>query len=552
MINLYFFFRFFSIFVLVFWFFHIIRRACFWLYFWEKRGSRFDRFLNGIKENFRVLFSKSSIGAFLLLIFLPLLIKINFLFESLILLLYFVFGIYSVYLFVFSIIARDFSFHFFLLPKFKRGTIFLSIVFFLLIFSFWGWNFILIKNNHFLFFVSLLIFEIIFPFLFILSIFFVNILSFPIYKFFEIKAQKKLNKNKNLIKIGICGSYGKTLTKEFLAEILKDRFKILKTEGGESSRKDIVRLINKKLKNYHQVLIFEISAYKRGEIKKLFKFLKPKILILSGVSYDHIALFGDLDNLTNAYIEASNSLQKDGVAILNINSKEGEKIYQRTNCKKYSYSTSEEKGDIFAKDINIDFEKNNLSFSMVSPFGEEGFFLNFPFRDYIENFLGGAICALELGVNIKELKDRAEKIVLSPHFLGKEKTKKGFIIIDDTSSHNNKGFLSALDYLDRIEGKKKIIIASQILELGKMSFSVHNNIGKKIGEVCDFAIFTLPLFKKEIKLGAINSGMKGEKILFLSNPRLIFKKILPYLKRGNIILLEGEIPMVVKDRLLKM
>jgi len=530
---------------LFFWAFHILRRNFFWLYFWQKRGSRFNRFLNGLKENPRVLLTKTSFLAILFLIFAPFFGKINFLFEGGVFFIYLIFGLYSIYLFFASILIKDFSFHFFLVPKIKRDVVFLFIFIFLIESLLVGFALkFFLGGELYIPLVLFLLFELFFPLIFILVIFFYYIVSFLPNKFFEIKARKKIKEKKNLITIGICGSYGKTLTKEFLYQILKEKFNVLKTEGGGPELKDITRLINKKLTKNHQLLIFEISAYKRGEISKICKVLNPKIIILTGISDDHIALFGNFKNVLNTNFEAVNSLKEDGVAILNVGDKEIQKLYQRTVCKKYGYSTSEEKGDVFAKDIKI--EKERLSFLVVSPWGKEEIILNFSFPEYIENFLGASVCALELGMNLREIKERAKNLNLPQTFLEKIITKKGPVIIDDTSSHNFKSFLLALDYLKSFKAKKKIIIASPILELGKEAPTLHNSIGKKIGEVCDLAIFTLPLYLKEIKFGAVSSGMKEKNIYFSSNPREILKIIKPFLKKNTLILLEGEVPAILR------
>lgn len=533
---------------LFFWLSHILRRNFFWLYFWERRGSRLNRFINAIKENPAVLFPKISIISFLIL---PLFLfkKLNFLFGFGVYILYLFFGLYSIYLLINSTLTREFTFHFFLLPKFKRDTVIIFSLLILIEGIFLFHLFPLFFGVDFYFPLYLiLLFEISFPFLFVLILILFNFFDFFFQKIFEIKAKRKISKEKNLIKIGICGSYGKTLTKEFLYQILKEKFKVLKTEGGEASLKEIVGLINKKLKK-EKIFIFEISAYKKGEVRKICDILKPDIVILTGISHDHIALFGNFKNILNVNFEAFSSLKEDGVAILNIKDKEAQKIYQRINVKKYSYSLSEEKGDVFVKDINIDIAKKNTSFTIVSPWGEEKIVLNFPFREYIENFLGAFICAVELGFSLKEIVEISKKISLPERFMTEVKTKNG-IVIDDTSSHTPKSFLTALDYIDRIKEGKKIIITSAILELGKTSSSLHNNIGKKIGEVCDFAIFTTPLFSKEIKLGAFSSGMKKKNLFFSSNPKKILSKLKSILGKNNIILLEGEVPEGIRNFLL--
>lgn len=532
------------------WFFHILRRNFFWIYFWQKRGSRFNRFLNGIWENKRILLSKSSLFALIVILISPFILRINHFFEILVYSFYLVLGGYALYLFGSSVYFRDFKGYFIVIPKFTKRIIFLFVfvvfleMLFLINIIFQGK--VIDSYSNLLFYF--LVFEVFFSVFFLIAAFIFKFFSFFIEKIFERKAKRKIEDYKSLVVIGISGSYGKTLTKDFLYKLLSQKYKVLKTEGGEAGREEIIKTINTKLQKYHNIFICEISAYKKGEIKKICQILHPKVGILTGISEDHISLFGNFKNIINTNFELINCLPEDGVGIFNVGDKECQKLFQRPAIKKYSYTLSEEKGDVFAKDIIAmdDF----LEFNLVTWKGEGKFKLNFPNFKYLESFLGAVTCALDFGIDISKIKEIAEKIKMPKGFLTKERKVNNVQVINDTLSQNPNGFFSALNYIKNFKGKK-IIIASSISELGKASYSIHNNIGKKIGETCDLAIITSPFFFKEIKLGAISTGLDKKKILFLRNPQKILNILKPYFKKENVILLEGEIPDKIKEYLIK-
>lgn len=542
---------FFIILFILLWSFHIIRRNFFWIYFWDKRGSRSIRFLNGIRENKGILFSKSAIFSLVLILLFPLLIKINFLFESLIFALFSVFGLYSIYLMLISIYTRDFK-GYFVVPHFKKKILALFLLVLFLELFFWT---ILIflqatKGTYQYSLILILIFEILFPVFFYLAAIFLNFILFIFYFFLGIKAKNKIKRQNKLITIGICGSYGKTLTKEFLFQLLDRKYKVLKTEGKEAEIGDIIRTINGRLKKKHNIFISEISTYKKGEIKRICSILKPKIGILTGISEEHISLFGNIKNIINTKFELINCLPENGVAIFNIDSKETQKLFQRTSIKKYSYSDSEEKGDIFAKNIEYSSSKDKIQFTIITPKGEAEIIFNSPERKNIENFLGAITCALEVGMTLSEIKEAAGGIEMPEGFMTRRIGKNGVEVINDTASQTPNGFISAVNYLKRYPGKK-IVIGSSLLELGRASYSIHNNIGKKMGEICDLIIITNPLFFKEIRLGALSGGIKKNRILFLRNSRKILKELEPYFKAGNVILLEGDISDKIKKDIIE-
>lgn len=93
----------------------------------------------------------------------------------------------------------------------------------------------------------------------------VNIIITPLDRYLKKRiierAKKKIRSFPNLKVIAITGSYGKTTTKEILATILKEKYKVLMTEGTKNTPLGISKLINEELTSEHQVFIVEMGAY---------------------------------------------------------------------------------------------------------------------------------------------------------------------------------------------------------------------------------------------------------------------------------------------------
>jgi len=87
-----------------------------------------------------------------------------------------------------------------------------------------------------------------------------------------------------------------------------------------------------------------------------------------------------------------------------------------------------------------------------------------------------------------------------------------------------------------------------LIELGPAAKTIHERIGKKIGEICDLAIITTKDWFEEIKTAALNAGIKPENIVFSENPQKIFARIKNFNKPGDVILFEGMVPQALLDR----
>jgi len=351
------------------------------------------------------------------------------------------------------------------------------------------------------------------------------------------KAIKKGEQFKNLLVIGITGSYGKTSTKEFLYTILSEKYNVLKTAEHQNSEVGISQCILNDLKPEHEIFVVEMGAYNRGGIKLLCDIAKPKIGILTGINEQHMATFGSLENIIKGKYELIEILPADGLSIFNGDNPYCLELYQKTTIKKKVYSLQSSilgrTADIWA--YNIRAEKDFITFEVTTGDEMVDFGVSLLGLHNISNILAAVCCAKELGMSLEEIAQGCQKIKPEQGAMTLSKAKSGLNIIDSTYSANPEGVISHLDYL-KIWPSKKIIVMPCLIELGMASKEIHRRIGQKISEVCDLAIITTKDRFKEIQEGA------GEKAVFIENPKEIFEKIKTFCKEGDIVLLESRVP----------
>lgn len=362
------------------------------------------------------------------------------------------------------------------------------------------------------------------------------------------RARKKRLKFPDLLVIGITGSYGKTSTKEILAVILEDRFKVLKTKEHRNSEIGVSQCILEELRPEHEVFICEMAAYNKGGIKLLSSIAKPKIGILTGINQQHLATFGSQENIIKAKFELIDNLPEDGIAILNA---DNEFIRQRIKDKKHKntrlYSTKENL-DIWADNIEVDRE--SVKFSLHNRGESADFEFGLLGAQNIPNILAAVCCARELGMSLNEIVQASKKIKPLSRSMKLYKTKNNLNIIDASYSANPDGVVSHLNYLHAWRGRK-IIVMPCLIELGKTASVVHQRIGAKIAKVCNLAIITTKECYNDIKKSAMENGMKEENILFMEESPEILRRIKKYGRPGDVVLLESRVPEGVINSLVK-
>ena len=350
-------------------------------------------------------------------------------------------------------------------------------------------------------------------------------------------AKEKRAQFKELLVIGIAGSYGKTATKEFLATILSERFKVLKTAEHQNSEVGVSLCILNDLKPEHEIFIVEMGAYNRGGIKLLCDIAKPKIGVITGINEQHMATFGSQENIIKGKYELIKSLPEDGLAIFNGDNEYCFELYKRTLIKKRVYglqsSISGLPLDILA--YNVRAEKDFITFRVALRDELADFKVNLMGSQNISNVLAAVICARELGMTLEEISKACQKIESWQSGFQLKKGINGLNIIDATYSANPDGVISHLEYL-KIWSEKKVIVMPCLIELGRASKEVHKRIGQKIGEVCDLSIITTKDRFEEIQEGA------GDKALFIENPKEIFEKLKSFCNPSDLILLESRVP----------
>jgi UDP-N-acetylmuramoyl-tripeptide--D-alanyl-D-alanine ligase len=509
------------------WFFRQIKSILFWLYLWQLKEYHIGRFIDHFRteKGKRIFLNKIFLLKIVLLLLFVFVLPLQWMAFWLILFLYFLEFLKFLY---------DFSKKQILKPIFTPKIVYLfSFSFLFTLF----YLFAFFQNKEFLIF-WLLVFDILSPAIFSGIVLIFQPATFLLRNFVIQKAKKKRERFKDLLVIGICGSYGKTSTKEFLATILEEKFpgKILKTKEHQNSEIGISKCILEDLKESHKIFIVEMGAYNKGGIKLLCDIVKPKIGIITGVNEQHLATFGSMENLISAEggKELIESLPEDGLVIFNGENEILRKIYQETKVKKKIVGISKKEFDLWAGNIKV--KREVLFFQVFAKDGEiADFNLNLIGAQNIQNLLLAICCAKELGMSLEEVSKAAKKIRQEQSGVRLIKTKDDLNVIDATYSANPDSVISHLEYLKVWPGKK-VIVMPCLIELSSASKEIHKKIGKKIYEVCDLAIIVTKDRFKEIKEGA------KEKAIFLENPKGIYEKIKQFKGENDIILFEGRLP----------
>jgi len=365
---------------------------------------------------------------------------------------------------------------------------------------------------------------------------------------FVLLATKKIKKNPTLKVIGITGSYGKTTVKNFLTQILCEKFKVIAAPKNINTEIGVARFILKNDFNGQEVFVVEMGAYNLGEIKMICGMVKPEIGILTAVNEQHLSLFGSIENIQKAKYELLLSLPKNGLAITNSDNKYCMEFLAKIKSQVITFGREEKnKPDYLLKNvekngdggISFSFETAGLKYKIEAPvIGKH-------------NALNICACipvAKQLGMSVPEISKQVEKLKLPEGTLQIKKYGQS-VIIDDSYNANPQGFRSALETLKSFSDDfKKIVITRGMIELGEKSSELHVEIGKKISEVADELVIIANNNEKDLRSGA--EGFKI-KILDIYNTDDLLEYVKKFRETKCAVLLENRLPVAMHNELTK-
>lgn len=355
------------------------------------------------------------------------------------------------------------------------------------------------------------------------------------------KARRKLKKKeyKDLIKIGITGSYGKTSTKFILQTILSEKYNVLATPNSYNTTMGNVRVIREQLKPEHQVFISEMGARKVRDIAEICDFVRPQIGIITSIGPQHLETFKKVENVVKTKKELIDFLPEDGVAVLPRDNEHCYKIYKDEKRTKYLYSLKNKDADVYAKNIKVGLEGS--TFTVVTKESSFECTTKLLGEHNVENILGCVAIAIHLGLTNEQIIEGIKKIEPVEHRLQILPTNNGTIVIDDAFNSNPVGSKMALDVLKKFDGRK-IIITPGMVELGREEKNLNREFGRQIGESVDIAILVGVNRSKPIVEGISKTKFEKTNLYVVATLDEATAKLASVSKLGDVILFENDLP----------
>ncbi|MEJ2196602.1 MAG: UDP-N-acetylmuramoyl-tripeptide--D-alanyl-D-alanine ligase [Ignavibacteriaceae bacterium] len=342
----------------------------------------------------------------------------------------------------------------------------------------------------------------------------------------------------NAVVIAVTGSSGKTSTKDIMAELLSEKYRVKKTESNNNNNIGVPLTILAANEKY-DVLVVEVGTNHFGEVEYSAKILEPNNALITNIGNSHLEFLknkrGVLKEKKALYDMA---IANSGKIFINYDDpllKNFSPMYK--NRVTYGFDKrAEVSGRIknYTSDgrpiVNIKY-KNTIINTDLPLYGEQS----------ANNYLAAISVALKLGLTKDQIKKGTKRLSVTGSRL-KVNHKRNFILIDDTYNSNPDSARYAIELVHRVKTySRKVLILGDMFELGKDKIKFHRSLSSVIKKNLINELYSIG---PEMKV--LYESLKNQKILIkhFRTRRSLEKFIRNFDPTNSVILVKGSRGMI--------
>jgi alanine racemase len=258
----------------------------------------------------------------------------------------------------------------------------------------------------------------------------------------------------NLPVIGITGSNGKTIVKEWINQLLADDYCIVRSPKSFNSQIG-VSLSVLQIESVHNLGLFEAGISLPGEMNALQHIIQPTTGVFTFLGSAHAENFASQSELLHEKMKLFSSCETL-VAPSNL------ELNFSGNIIRVGNQTHD---DFSIREIKSSTSHSILSFSWKGELSS----VEIPFIDTIsiDNFALSAATAMQLGLSLTQLSEKAPQLLSVEMRMQQLKGIGGIQLLNDSYSNDLTSLKLALQHFNlNIQAKKRSVIISDILQSG--------------------------------------------------------------------------------------
>ncbi len=338
--------------------------------------------------------------------------------------------------------------------------------------------------------------------------------------------------------VAVTGSNGKTTTKEMVADVLGQRWPVLRTEGNLNNRIGVPQTLFR-LAPRHKAAVIEMGVDQVGQTARLCEIVRPTIGLITNIGPDHLEFFGSMDVSAQAKGELLEYLPPEGSAVLNADDAYFGYLAARARCEVLSFGLSS-KAQVRAERLTIG-SRQGTQFHLRLPGRSkpQPASIRVHGMHNILNALAAAAVGHAMGLNpatIAEGLARFRPAAMRSQVL----TVGGIRIINDCYNANPASMKAAIDLLLALgAGSRSVAVLGDMLELGPSAPALHREVGAYLAEQGVGRLIACGALGKHVAEGARGAGMDADRIVHQPDAVRAGTALKALVQEGDVVLVKA-------------
>jgi len=333
--------------------------------------------------------------------------------------------------------------------------------------------------------------------------------------------------------VGITGSLAKTSTKEQIAEVLAERWTVLRNEGNENNEIGLPLTILRSGPE-HEALVLEMGLYVPGDIDLLARLARPTIGVVTAVRGVHLSRAGSIDAIEAGKRELIEALPAGGTAVLNADDVRVTRWSppQGVATIRYGFAAG---ADVSAADVRS-LGAEGMAFTLVLPDGRIAVATPALGRHSVHNALAAAAVGHVAGLDAATIARGIGRGFRAPHRTALVRLPDR-LILDDSYNASPDSMAAALDLLATLPGRH-VAVLGEMRELGDGTLDGHLAVGRHAADQTDL-LLVVGEEAAGIADGAAAAGMPVARIIRVPDRAAAAAWLAEHARAGDAILVKA-------------
>jgi UDP-N-acetylmuramoyl-tripeptide--D-alanyl-D-alanine ligase len=369
--------------------------------------------------------------------------------------------------------------------------------------------------------------------------------------------------------IGVTGSVGKTSTKDLIASVLAQKYRVLRSPGNWNNEIG-VPLTLFRLGPETEIAVIELGMRGPGQIRRLAQIARPEAGVITNTGVAHLELLGSREAIAAAKGELLEMLPSDGVGVLNLDDEFFPYLAQRAP-RTLSFGITAD-ADVTGRVLSpwargrghgsspafpsvpltpdpspqtpdpalagslaaTDLELWSRHFE-VPPFTAR---VCSPGAHHLSNALAAVAVGLMYGLSPQLIARGLEAAEMSGMRMERVETPAGVVILNDAYNASPDSMMAALDVLEQCSGRR-IAALGDMFELGHASEEAHRQVGERAARARVDVLVTVGDRATGIAEAAVQAGLPATRVIRCADAAEAAQTLRDCLRPGDTLLVKA-------------